>query len=109
MCNYGIYFNCLKGFIYHEIELKEAEILGRGSYGFVCKAKCDEILCAAKIMHPQLVDRRDPGTTTFLRKVGEECRLLSLIRHPNVVQYLVPAVTTSHDCLFSSWNFAMKV
>ena len=77
-----------KGFIYYEIELKEAEILGRGSYGFVCKAKCDGIPCAAKIMHPQLVDRRDPGTTSFLRKVGEECRLLSLIRHPNVVQYL---------------------
>ena len=44
--------------------------------------------CAAKIMHPTLFDLRDPGTASYLRKFQEECRLLSLARHPNVVQYL---------------------
>ena len=75
-------------FAYHNIELYKSESLGSGSYGGVCKAKCDGLLCAAKIMHSLLLDPRDPGTPTFLSKFREECHLLSLARHPNVVQYL---------------------
>ena len=75
-------------FAYHNIELYKSESLGSGSYGGVCKAKCDRLLCAAKIMHPTLFDLRDPGTESYLRKFREECHLLSLARHPNVVQYL---------------------
>ena len=76
------------GFAYRNIELYKSESLGSGSYGGVCKAKCDGLLCAAKIMHPTLFDPRDPGTASYLRKFREECHLLSLDRHPNVVQYL---------------------
>ena len=75
-------------FAYHNIALYKSESLGSGSYGGVCKAKCDGLLCAAKIMHPTLFDLRDPGTESYLRKFREECHLLSLARHPNVVQYL---------------------
>ena len=75
-------------FVYHNIELYKSESLGSGSYGGVCKAKCDGLLCAAKIMHPTLFDRHDPGTDSYLRKFQEECHLLSLARHPNIVQYL---------------------
>ena len=75
-------------FAYHNIELYKSESLGSGSYGGVCKAKCDGLLCAAKIMHPTLFDLREPGTESYLRKFREECHLLSLARHPNVVQYL---------------------
>ena len=75
-------------FAYHNIELTKSESLGSGSYGAVCKAKCDGLLCAAKIMHPTLFDLRDPGAESYLRKFQEECHLLSLARHPNVVQYL---------------------
>ena len=75
-------------FTYHNIELYKSQRLGSGSYGGVYKAKCDGLLCAAKIMHPTLFDLRDPGTPTYLRKFWEECHLLSLARHPNVVQYL---------------------
>ena len=75
-------------FTYRNIELYKSESLGSGSCGGVCKAKCDGLLCAAKIMHPTLFDLRDPGTASYLRKFQEECRLLSLARHPNVVQYL---------------------
>ena len=78
----------LTEFSFHDIELYKSESLGSGSYGGVCKAKCDEVLCAAKIMHPTLFDMRDPGTASYLRKFQEECHLLSLARHPNVVQYL---------------------
>ena len=75
-------------FGYHNIVLYKSQTLGTGSYGGVCKAKCDSLLCAAKIMHPTLFDLRDPGTTSYLRRFEEECRLLSLARHPNIVQYL---------------------
>ena len=75
-------------FAYRNIELYKSESLGSGSYGGVCKARCDGLLCAAKIMHPTLFDLHDPGTTSYLCKFQEECYLLSLARHPNVVQYL---------------------
>ena len=75
-------------FAYHNIQLYKSESLGSGSYGGVCKAKCDGLLCAAKIMHPTLFDLREPGTASYLRKFQQECHLLSLARHPNVVQYL---------------------
>ena len=75
-------------FAYHNIQLYKSESLGSESYGGVCKAKCDGLLCAAKIMHPTLFDLREPGTASYLHKFREECHLLSLARHPNVVQYL---------------------
>ena len=75
-------------FVYRNIELYKEDTLGTGSYGGVCKAKCDGLPCAAKIMHPTLFDLRDPGIVSYLCKFEEECRLLSLARHPNVVQYL---------------------
>ena len=75
-------------FVYHNIQLYKSESLGSGSYGGVYKAKCDGLQCAAKIMHPTFFDLRDPGTASYLRKFQEECHLLSLARHPNVVQYL---------------------
>ena len=85
---YAVMAQRLTEFAYHNIELYKSESLGSGSYGGVCKAKCDGLLCAAKIMHPTLFDLRDPGTESYLRKFREECQLLSLARHPNVVQYL---------------------
>ena len=75
-------------FRYRRIELYKSESLGSGSYGGVCRAKCDGLPCAAKIMHPTLFDLRDPGTASYLERFEGECHLLSLARHPNIVQYL---------------------
>ena len=80
-------------FAYRNIELFKSQSLGSGSYGGVCKAKCDGLPCAAKIMHPTLFDLHDTGAVFYLRKFHEECHLLSLARHPNIVQYL----TTCYD------------
>ena len=52
-------------FRYRRIELYKSESLGSGSYGGVCRAKCDGLPCAAKIMHPTLFDLRDPGTASY--------------------------------------------
>ena len=75
-------------FGFRKVELFKEQGLGTGSYGGVCKARCDGVICAAKIMHPTLFDLRDPGTVSYLRKFEQECHLLGSVRHPNVVQYL---------------------
>ena len=75
-------------FGFQNVELFKKETLGAGSYGGVCKARCDGLPCAAKVMHPALFDPQDPGTPSYLQRFDEECRLLSSARHPNVVQYL---------------------
>ena len=48
----------------------------------VCKALCDELLCAAKVLHPVLVSERN------IEKFRQECHILSITKHPNIIQYL---------------------
>ena len=80
-------------FCYQRVELLKTESLGIGSYGAVCKAMCDDLPCAAKILHPALFQFTAPQTTSVMRKFEQECRLLSAIKHPHIVQYL----GTYHD------------
>ena len=75
-------------FHYQNVKLIKTESLGIGSYGAVCKAMCDDLPCAAKILHPALFQFTAPGTTSVMRKFEQECRLLSAIKHPHIVQYL---------------------
>ena len=75
-------------FRYQRVELFKTEELGVGSYGAVCKAMCDDLPCAAKILHRTLFQFTAPGTTSVMRKFEQECRLLSGIKHPHIVQYL---------------------
>ena len=42
--------------MYKTIILSKDQPLRIGSYGAVCRAKCDDLLCAAKIIHPTLFD-----------------------------------------------------
>ena len=67
---------------------EEDSQLGVGSYGAVYKAKCDQLPCAAKILHPALFQTNDPGSRRILERFEQECGFLSSIRHPNIVQYL---------------------
>ena len=75
-------------FHFQRVELYRTENLGIGSYGAVCKARCNDLPCAAKILHPTLFEFTNPGATTVMQKFEQECRLLSAIKHPHVVQYL---------------------
>ena len=75
-------------FRYQRVELFKTKTLGIGSYGAVCKAMCDDLPCAAKILHPALFQFTAPGTTNIMQKFEQECRLLSAIKHPHIVQYL---------------------
>ena len=61
----------------------------------MCKAKCDDLLCAAKIIHPTLFDpmahqeiepHREHRLPTM--RFEQECEILRIIRHPNIVLFL---------------------
>ena len=77
------------------VHLLKDQVLGIGSYGKVCMAECDSLLCAAKIMHETLFD---PTVQQLIaphrehrlpmRRFEQECEFLSTIRHPNIIQYL---------------------
>ena len=73
--------------------LKTQKILGIGSYGKVFKAKCDDLVCAAKVMHetlfdPAAQDNVDQANKKPIRRFERECEFMREIRHPNIVQYL---------------------
>ena len=84
-----------KEFQFRSIRLFKDQVLGIGSYGKVCKAECDGLLCAAKIIHETL---SDPTAKQLIaphrehrlpmRRFEQECEFLSTIRHPNIIQYL---------------------
>ena len=77
------------------VQIFKDQRLGRGSFGAVYKAVCDELPCAAKVLHPTLVDHDELGTNTTLRKFEQECRFMDSIRHPNIVLFL--GITTDKD------------
>jgi serine/threonine protein kinase len=80
---------------FKNIVLFKDQILGIGSYGKVCRARCDDLHCAAKLMHETIFD---PTAQQLIapqrehrlpmRRFEQECEFLSTIRHPNIVQYL---------------------
>ena len=81
-------------FRYQTFQIDKSQTLGHGSYGAVYKAKCDQLPCAAKVLHPTIVDpsNHDPGAVRIMDRFSQECALLESIRHPNIVQYLAMAV-----------------
>ena len=72
-------------FSFGSVCLLRDAVLGTGNYGQVCKAMLGELPCAAKLLHPTTVDLTRPNSYDLFEK---ECRFLSQIRHPNIVQYL---------------------
>ena len=82
-------------FQFENVQLLKDQSIGIGPYGVVCKAKCDDLLCAAKIIHLTLFDpialhhiapQREHRLP--IRRFEQECEFMSAIRYPNIVQYL---------------------
>ena len=75
-------------FRYQAFFIDKSQPLGHGSYGAVYKARCDQLPCAAKVLHPTILDPTDPGTGKIKERFLQECVFLKHIQHPNIVQYL---------------------
>ena len=81
---------------FKKVQLLKDKQLGIGSYGKVCKAIiCDDVVCAAKIIYPNLVDTYAQQQIPLekehrlpMKRFEAECALLKEIRHPNIIQYL---------------------
>jgi len=75
-------------FHYRTVQIIKSTPLGIGSYGAVYMARCDELPCAAKIIHPTLFKDNDPGAQKIVDRFDQECEFLSSIRHPNICAVL---------------------
>ena len=75
-------------FHFRRVQLFKTQSLGSGSYGVVCKAMCDLLPCAAKLLHPILFQFNDPGAVTTVRRFEQECAFLNAMKHPHIVQFL---------------------
>ena len=60
--------------------------LGHGSYATVLELEYMGLKCAGKKIHELLLRQGDASYT--IHRFEEECRLLSQVRHPNIVQFL---------------------
>ena len=60
--------------------------LGHGSYATILELEYMGLKCAGKKIHEVLLKQGDTSYT--VRRFEEECRLLSQVRHPNIVQFL---------------------
>ena len=75
-------------FHFRNVQLFKTDSLGTGSYGAVCKAMCDLLPCAAKLLHPILFQNSGPGARSPRSRFEQECHFLNAMKHPNIVQYL---------------------
>ncbi|XP_064393145.1 uncharacterized protein LOC135340726 [Halichondria panicea] len=80
---------------FRNVQLLKSRVLGVGSYGQVCEAMADNLLCAAKIFHQTLLGPsylqpalHDANPRAPFNRFKQECALLRRINHPNIVQYL---------------------
>ena len=79
----------LREFHINNVTLFENDELGSGAYGKVCRAKYGDLPCAAKLLHPVLFRYSAIGNHSItIRKFEQECQLLSIVKHPCIVQYL---------------------
>lgn len=62
------------------------EVLGHGGYAMVYEMKYMGLKCAGKQIYDKLV--KNENITYTVQRFKEECKLLSQIQHPNIVQFL---------------------
>lgn len=62
--------------------------IGVGSYGSVQEFEVNGLLCAGKKLHDVFFEERLGGGERIQEKFVQECSLLAVLRHPNIVQFL---------------------
>lgn len=76
-------------FKYQQVAILEDRELGRGNYGRVCKAVCDDLPCAAKLLNPKIFQfTADSVGSPGWERFNQDCEMLHSIAHPRIVQYI---------------------
>lgn len=79
-------------FKYQQLTIAEERELGRGNYGKVCYALCDDLSCAVKLLNPKIFcfssSSESADNSSFVERFNQECDFICSMRHPCIVQYL---------------------
>ena len=70
--------------------LLSEQCLGTGFYSSVYRARCDDLICAAKVLQPSMFDQdaQSEKNKQLVERFQRECDVLSALRHPNIVQHM---------------------
>ena len=74
-------------FYHGAVEVYCEEIISVGSYGKICRAKRGQLPCAAKLIH-DIFSEDTEYSGRVIEKFEQECRLLRMIKHPNIIRFL---------------------
>ena len=78
----------LADYIIHNVRRGDScRELGRGAYGKVVEVFVSGTRCAGKVIHDILISNNE-GRQQMAARFLEECRLMSVLRNPHVVQFL---------------------
>lgn len=78
----------LNRFFLSGVKMTGRPSLGVGAYGSVEPLELNGMLCAGKRIHDVLIDVGNEGAEDVASRFVEECKLMSDLRHPHVVQFL---------------------
>ena len=90
----SVTFECLNPYKLAGVTLTKKE-LGHGSYATVLEVEYMKVKCAGKKIHNILTNSENSSVTLLdrscnhvVKRFQQECKILSMIRHPNIVQFL---------------------
>lgn len=76
-----------------DIQLNENDVLGRGAFATVCRGQFRGCPVAVKRVRPSVRDE----------DFYKEIRIISMLRHPNIVQYMAHFRTKTERCIVTEW------
>ena len=97
---------------------KTGKTLGSGAFGIVEELSVGGTICAGKMLHTILLNELNEGADKIIKRFVSECRLMSKLRHPNIVQFMglclyddcahpvlmMEEVDTNLECILESHN-----
>ena len=64
------------------------KLLGTGAFGTVEEVTLGGTICAGKKLHGTLLEAEGEGLQRIMERFISECKLMSKVRHPNIVQFI---------------------
>ena len=77
----------LKDFFLNNVA-RTGKKLGSGAFGIVEELTVGGTICAGKKLHSTLLDAHNEGIDRMITRFICECKLMSKVRHPNIVQFM---------------------